>query len=139
MDFIKTETKGVRGDNYGRHKVHVSEPAVCDCVCVWVRASLSLSLRRRLLLEDVVDQNLKEDEENDDDVVALLQERGALRSARRSAPQHTDAPVNVLLRLLYRFNGTLKFTEVCSFFPHTAVVFAFVSFAARGVLAVGLW
>lgn len=106
----------------------------------------------QLLLEDVVDQDLKEDEENDDDTVALLQEGAALRPAGWSTPQHTDAPadthgsvtwqphdahdadrittfspVDVLLRLLYGFNGTLKFAEVCSFFPQTTVVFTFVS------------
>ena len=37
------------------------------------------------------------------------------------------SPVNVLLRLLYRVNGTLKFTEVCSFFSQPTVMFAFVS------------
>lgn len=37
------------------------------------------------------------------------------------------SPVYVLLRLLYRFNGTLKFTEVRSFFPQPTAVFAFVS------------
>lgn len=97
------------------------------CVC----EGITFSLRLWLLLEDIVDQDLKEDEENDDDVVALLKERAALHPACCTTPQHTDAPVNVLLRLFYRFNGTLKFTEVCSFFPQPAVVFAFVSFAAR--------
>lgn len=90
-----------------------------------------------LLLEDVVDQDLKEDQKHDDDVVALLEEGGALRPAGCTAPQHADAPVYVLLRLLYRFNGTLKFTEVCSFFPQPTVMLAFVSLAARRVLAVG--
>lgn len=47
-----------------------------------------------VLLEDVVDQDLKEDEENDDDAVALLQERAALCPARRATPQHADAPAN---------------------------------------------
>lgn len=37
------------------------------------------------------------------------------------------SPVYVLLGLLYGINGTLKFTEVRSFFPQPAVVFAFVS------------
>lgn len=92
-----------------------------------------------LLLEDVVDEDLKEDEEHDDDVVSLLEEGGALRPAGCSAPQHGDAPVDVLLRLLYGFNGTLKFAEVRSFFPQPAVVFAFVSLASRGVLAVWFW
>lgn len=92
---------------------------------------------RRLLLEDEVDEDLEEDEGNDDDVVALLEEGASLWSTDRATPQHADAPVYVLLRLLYGFNGTLKFTEVGSFFPQTTVVFAFVSFAARGVLAVG--
>lgn len=89
-----------------------------------------------LLLEDIVDQDLKEDEEKDDDVVPLLEEGAALRPACRTTPQRTDAPVNVLLRLLYRFNGTLKFTEVRSFFPQPTVMLAFVSLAARGVLAI---
>lgn len=111
----------------------------------------SLLCRSRLLLTDVVDQDLKEDEENDDDVVALLQERAALRPAGRSAPQRPDAPANtrgfsvdpqrggggasrragspanVLLRLLYGFNGTLKFTEVRAFLPQTTAVFALVT------------
>lgn len=70
-----------------------------------------------VLLEDVVNEDLKEDEENDSDKVALLQKEAALCPAGSLIPQHADAPVNVLLGLLYRFNGTLKFTEVCSFFP----------------------
>lgn len=37
------------------------------------------------------------------------------------------SPVNVLLRLLYGFNGTLKFTEVGPFFPQPTVMLAFVS------------
>lgn len=47
-----------------------------------------------MLLEDVVDQDLKEDEENDDDAVALLEEGAALRPACRATPQHADAPAN---------------------------------------------
>lgn len=47
-----------------------------------------------MLLEDVVDQDLKEDEENDDDAVALLEERAALCPACRATPQHADAPAN---------------------------------------------
>lgn len=97
-------------------------------VCVSVRTSLSLGVW--LLLEDVVDQDLKEDEKNDDDVVTLLEEGAALHPTRCTTPQHGDGPVNVLLRLLYGFNGTLKFAEVCSFFPQPIVMLAFVSFAA---------
>lgn len=93
-----------------------------------------------MLLEDIVNEDLKEDQENDEDKVALLQQEAALCSTRGLAPQHADdpastptsdvtntrphdaqaapfPPVDVLLRLLYRFNGTLKFTEVRSFFP----------------------
>lgn len=94
------------------------------------RVRTSLSLGVWLLLEDVVDQDLKEDEKNDDDVVTLLEEGAALHPARCTTPQHGDGPVNVLLRLLYGFNGTLKFAEVCSFFPQPIVMLAFVSFAA---------
>lgn len=47
--------------------------------------------------------------------------------AQGAAPPAPLSPVYVLLRLLYRFNGTLKFTEVRSFFPQPTVVFAFVS------------
>lgn len=97
-------------------------------VCVSVRTSLSLGVW--LLLEDVVDQDLKEDEKNDDDVVTLLEEGAALHPTRCTTPQHGDGPVNVLLRLLYGFNGTLKFAEVCSFFPQPIVMLTFVSFAA---------
>lgn len=60
---------------------------------VCARASLSL-WGLWLLLEDIVDEDLKEDEENDDDVVALLEERAALRLACRTTPQHTDAPAD---------------------------------------------
>lgn len=97
-------------------------------------------MRTQMLLEDIVDEDLKEDEENDDDAVALLQQEAALWSTRSLAPQHADDPANrptsemtdtwspdaraapfppvdVLLCLLDRFNGTLKFTEVRSFFP----------------------
>lgn len=106
---------------------------VYKCVCVCEGITLSVWL----LLEDIVDQDLKEDEEKNDDVVALLEERGAFHPACRTTPQHTDVPVNVLLCLFYRFNGTLKFTEVCSFFPQPAVMLVFVSFTARRILAVG--
>lgn len=103
-----------------------------------------------MLLEDIVNEDLKEDQENNEDKVALLQQEAALRSTQGLTPHHADdpastptsdtanarwhdaqaapfPPVDVLLRLLYRFNGTLKFAEVGSFFPQTVVVFAFVS------------
>lgn len=93
-----------------------------------------------MLLEDIVNEDLKEDQENNEDKVALLQQEAALRLTRSLTPQHADdpastpasemtntwshdapaapfPPVDVLLRLLYRFNGTLKFAEVRSFFP----------------------
>ena len=63
------------------------------CLCVCVSASLSL-WGLWLLLEDIVDQDLKEDEENDDDVVALLEEGTTLHPACRTTPQHADAPTN---------------------------------------------
>lgn len=47
-----------------------------------------------MLLEDVVDEDLKEDEENDDDKVALLQQEAALCPAGGLTPQHADAPAN---------------------------------------------
>lgn len=59
---------------------------------VCVRTSLSLGVW--LLLEDVVDQDLKEDEKNDDDVVTLLEEGAALHPARCTTPQHGDGPAN---------------------------------------------
>lgn len=103
-----------------------------------------------MLLEDIVNEDLKEDQENNEDKVALLQQEAALCSTHGLTPQHADdpastptsdmtntwshdaqaapfPPVDVLLCLLYRFNGTLKFTEVRSFLPQTVVVFAFVS------------
>ena len=63
------------------------------CVCVCVRGHHSLC-GLRLLLEDIVDQDLKEDEEQDDDIVTLLEEGAALRPTCRTAPQHADAPEN---------------------------------------------
>lgn len=36
------------------------------------------------------------------------------------------SPVNVLLGFSDRLNGTLDFTQICSFLPEAAVVFAFV-------------
>lgn len=59
---------------------------------VCVRTSLSLGVW--LLLEDVVDQDLKEDEKNDDDVVTLLEEGAALHPTRGTTPQHGDGPAN---------------------------------------------
>lgn len=47
-----------------------------------------------MLLEDVVNEDLKEDEEKDDDKVALLQQEAALCPARRLTPQRADAPAN---------------------------------------------
>lgn len=49
------------------------------------------------LLEDVVDEDLKEDEENDGDEVALLQKEAALCPAGSLIPQHADAPANTAL------------------------------------------
>lgn len=89
-----------------------------------------------LLLENVVDQNLKDDEERDDDVVSRLKEGTALCLSYCTTPQHGEAPVNVLLRLLYRFDGTLKFTEVCTLFPQPTVMLVFVSLAPRRVVAI---
>lgn len=99
------------------------------CVCVSL-------VKLWLLLEDVVDEDLKEDQEDDDHVVPLLEEGAALHPTGCTAPQHADTPVDVLLRLLYGFNGTLKFAEVGAFFPQPVVVFTFVSFAARRVVPV---
>lgn len=45
---------------------------VCECVCVCVCEHSTLTVDVWLLLEDIVDQDLKEDEEKDDDPVALL-------------------------------------------------------------------
>lgn len=63
---------------------------VYKCVCVCEGITLSVWL----LLEYIVDQDLKEDEEKDDDVVTLLEERGAFHPACRTTPQHTDVPTN---------------------------------------------
>ena len=52
----------------------------------------------RLLLEDVVDQNLEDNQENDDDVVALLEEGAALHPGHGATPQHGDAPANTHTR-----------------------------------------
>lgn len=57
-----------------------------------VRAPLSAGLW--LLLEHIVDQDLKEDEETDDDVVALLEEGATLHPAHCTTPQDADAPAN---------------------------------------------
>lgn len=62
-----------------------------ECSCVWRHHSL---WGLWLLLEDEVDHDLKEDEERDDDVVALLQERATLCPACCATPQHTDAPAD---------------------------------------------
>lgn len=62
-----------------------------ECSCVWRHRSL---WGLWLLLEDEVDHDLKEDEEHNDDVVALLEERATLRPACRTTPQHTDAPAD---------------------------------------------
>lgn len=72
-------------------RVSTATPEVRE-VCEWGRRRISAGAW--LLLEDVVDQDLKEDEESDDDEVALLEERAALDPARRAAPQHADAPAN---------------------------------------------
>lgn len=47
-----------------------------------------------VLLEDVVNEDLKEDKENDGDEVALLQKEAALCPAGSLIPQHADAPAN---------------------------------------------
>lgn len=46
----------------------------------------------RLLLEQVVDEDLQGDEENDDDEVALLEEGATFCLADGAAPEHDDAP-----------------------------------------------
>lgn len=50
-----------------------------------------------MLLEDVVNEDLKEDEENDDEEVALLQQEAALCPAGSLTPQHADAPANTAI------------------------------------------
>lgn len=50
-----------------------------------------------MLLEDIVNEDLKEDEENDDDEVALLQQEAALCPAGSLTPQHDDAPANTAI------------------------------------------
>lgn len=55
-----------------------------------------------MLLEDIVDQDLKEDEEYDDDVVALLEEGAALHPAHSAAPQHADASAKHTDVIVYR-------------------------------------
>lgn len=47
-----------------------------------------------MLLEDIVNEDLKEDEENNDDEVALLQQEAALCPACSLTSQHADAPAN---------------------------------------------
>lgn len=86
MDLIKT------GKTRLSSTVTPNVQRVCLWVCVCERTTLSVGLW--LLLEDIVDQDLKEDEENDDDVVALLEEGAAFHLACRTTPQHADVPTN---------------------------------------------
>lgn len=91
-----------------------------------------------LLLEEEVDEELQEDEERDDHVVSLLQERAGLWPRRRPTAQCTDALVDVLLCALDGVYGTLQFTQVRALLTHSVVVFAFVSFTSGRVVLVGL-
>lgn len=47
-----------------------------------------------MLLKDVVNEDLKEDEESDAEDAALLQQEAALSPAHGLTPQHADAPAN---------------------------------------------
>lgn len=47
-----------------------------------------------LLLEDIVDQDLKEDEENDDDVITLMEEGASFCPGNGTIPQCSDVPAN---------------------------------------------